>query len=69
MGHTSVPELSMASHVSRQTLPGSCAVACRDLVLEERDEKRVTEIIQKTLEQRGSFDRKFFYAVNRYVAE
>ena len=39
---------------------------CRDLVLEEREEKRVSEIIQKTMEQRGSFDRKFFYAVSRY---
>lgn len=37
----------------------------RDAVLEERAEKQVADIIQKTLEQRGSFDRKFFYAISR----
>lgn len=35
---------------------------------EKRDEKKVADIIQKTLEQRGSFDRKFFYAVSRYTS-
>ena len=37
----------------------------RDHVDEERAEKQVSAIMQKTLDQQGSHGRKFFYAISR----
>ena len=39
----------------------------RDYVVEERCERQVAAIMQKTLEQDGSHGRKFFYAISRSV--
>ena len=37
----------------------------REYVDEERAEKQVAAVMQKTLEHKGSNGRKFFYAINR----
>ncbi len=38
---------------------------CRDFVEEERAEKQIAAVLQKTLKQQGSHGRKFFYAISR----
>lgn len=38
---------------------------CREYVDEERAEKQVAAIMQKTLEHKGTNGRKFFYAISR----
>ena len=41
------------------------AVVCREYVDEERTEKQVAAVMQKTLEHQGSHGQKFYYAMNR----
>ena len=43
----------------------SAAVMCREYVDEERTEKQVAAVMQKTLEHQGSHGQKFYYAMNR----
>lgn len=38
---------------------------CREYVDEERTEKQVAAVMQKTLEHQGSHGQKFYYAMNR----
>ena len=41
------------------------AVMCREYVDEERTEKQVAAVMQKTLEHQGPHGQKFYYAMNR----
>lgn len=38
---------------------------CREYVDEERTEKQVAAVMQKTLEHQGPHGQKFYYAMNR----
>lgn len=40
-------------------------MACREYADEQRVEKQVAAVMQKTLEHAGSNGRKFFYAISR----
>lgn len=43
--------------------------ACREYADEQRVEKQVAAVMQKTLEHAGSNGRKFFYAISRSAPE